>query len=177
MADETVDLRELLSRPMSDFPDLPDLPPRKDFFGKITGIQSKLSTQKQTPFFQIDAKLTDPGPNVTDADLKAIKDGGFSLGDYTVNANFYLTPNAIRMFRRFLTSIGFAENLNFVTALKLDENLNPTEETMKVLVGRDVVCRTQAADQASGRVYNNLDMMSGVQKEGDAKDAKNAPKS
>jgi hypothetical protein len=149
---------------MSDFPDLPDLPEKSDFFGKIVGIQSKLSTQKQTPFFQIDAKLSDPGPNVSQAALKPIADGGFSLSDYTVNANFYLTPNAIRMFRRFLTSIGFAENLNFIVALKLDENLNPTPATLETLVGIDVVCRTQARDAASGRVYNNLDQMVGVKK-------------
>lgn len=160
---ETVDLRELLSRPMSDFPDLPDLPPKSDFFGKIIGIQSKLSTNKGTPFFQIDARLTDPGPNVSAAALKKITDGGFSLADYNVYSEFYLTPKAMIMFRRFLTSLGFAENLNFIVALKLDENLNPTPATLEVLQGRDVSCRTQ--DYYNGRVMNKLDQMMGLKKD------------
>lgn len=163
MADnETVDLRELLSRPMSDFPDLPDLPPKQDFFGKIIGIESKLSSNKQTPFFQINARLTDPGPHVTTAMLKPITDGGFTLADYEVWCEFYLTPKAMIMFRRFLSSLGFAENLNFIIALKLDDNLNPTPATIELLTGMDVVCRTQAV--YNDRVFNKLDQMAGIKK-------------
>lgn len=156
------DLREMLSRPMSDFPDLPDLPPKADFFGKLVGVQSKLSSKKETPFFQFDARLVEPGPNVSPAALKTITDGGFTLADYQVWCEFYLTPNSIRMFRRFLTSLGFAENLNFIVAMKLDDNLNPTPDTMEIFRGMDVVCRTQ--DLYNGRVFNRLDQMSGVKR-------------
>ena len=158
-----IDLRDLLSKPMSDFPDLPDLPSAKHFYGKILQMTSGHSTQKKTPFYQFDVRLTDPGEDVTPAELKKIADAGFSLSDYQVYAQLYLTPNTMRQLRRFVQSLGFPPNISFVENLKLDEGCNPTSETQDVVRGLDVLVKTQSMAE-NGRVYNNLDQIAGVAK-------------
>lgn len=164
MSDDVLDLRDLLSKPGSDFPDLPDLPPAKTFFGKLLGVTADHSSVKKTPFFRFDIRLTDPGADVTEADLKPVKEGGFSLADYTFNADFYLTPNAMKMLRRFNDSLGFPSNVPIAELMKLDDNCNPTQETQELYRGRDVIVRTGPKDD-KGRVYNRADSCAGTKRE------------
>lgn len=165
MSDDALNLRELLGKPASDFPDLPDLPAKKTFYGKLIGIGADTSSQKQTPLFRASVRLTDPGKDVTEDDLKAMREGGFSLADYETFAEFYLTPNAMKIFRRFLESLNFPMNVRLAEMLKLNpENLNPTDETQELFRGRDVICRTGDKDD-KGRVYRRLDSIAGVKRD------------
>ncbi len=141
----TTDLRDLLSRNLGDFPDKPSLPGKKTFFGNIVGIQADKSSQKETPLYRFTAKLTDQGKDVTDLDMAPITSAGFSLSDYEASAEFYLTPNAMSMLRRFLVTLGFAQNINFFDALKLDPHGNPTEQTLEIIKGLPVVVVTPAS--------------------------------
>lgn len=153
MADEqTPDLLELLKKPMSEFPDLPNLPPKKHFYGKLTGVSAGLSSQKQTPFYNFKIRVTDAGKDVTETDLQAISDAGFSLADYEAGANFYLTQSALKMLRAFLTSLGFPPNVSFYDNLKLDEVGNPTTDTQEAIRGLDVMFQIPDPGD-NGRVY------------------------
>lgn len=153
MADETTpDLLELLKKPMSDFPNLPGLPPKKHFYGKLLSVTAGVSSQKGTPFYAFNIRITDPGKDVTAAELSAITTAGFSLADYEAAGNFYLTLKALPMLREFLDSLGFNSNVSFYDALKLDEVGNPTADTQDAIRGLDVMFRTPAAGD-SGRVY------------------------
>jgi hypothetical protein len=159
---DPVNIAELLKKPMADFPDLPNLPGQKWFYGKLTGeIDAQHSRTNATPFYHIGIRITDPGKDVTPADLEPITAAGFSLADYDAGANFYVTPNAMKMLRRFLGSLGFPENVSFLEALKLDDNGNPTAATKEVLRGRDVIFRTPAADDQKRVFINSVDMLSG----------------
>lgn len=161
---DPIDLRDLLNKPASDFPDMPDLPGAKTFYGKLIDVVADHSRQKQTPLFRFGVRLTDPGSDVTEAELAKIKDAGFSLADYQYSADFYLTPNAMRMFRRFTESLGFPTNVPFAEMLKLDDNCNPTEATKELIRGRDVIVRTPPMDD-KGRVYNRADSIAGVKRD------------
>jgi hypothetical protein len=164
MADEQtpVNLVDLLGKPMSDFPDLPNLPGMKWFYGKLLDVTADHSSQKKTPLYDFSIRITDPGKDVSAAELKAVTDAGFSLADYEAHAKFYLTPNALKMLRRFVTSLGFPPSVSFIEALALDPATgNPTAETKEKILGRDVMFRTPAADD-QGRVYlSNVDMVTG----------------
>ncbi len=162
---DALDLRELLNKPAGDFPDLPDLPPAKTFYGKIIGMVPGLSTQKQTPYFEFKVRLTDPGEDVDKREMDKIREAGFSLADYDTIAQFYLTPNAMKMFRRFQESLGLPINVPIVEVWKLDpQTLNPTDETQDLIRGRDVICRTGAKDD-KGRVYRRLDSIAGIKRD------------
>lgn len=154
MPDAPVDFRDLLNQPMSDFPDLPDLAPGKTYYGKLIGMSAGASRQKQTPLFHFDVRLTDPGPDVPKESLDKLSEGGFSLADYTVGADFYLTTNAMKMLRRFITSLGFSPNVSFAEALHLAETGEPTAETQDILRGKDVIIKTPPMNE-QGRVYAN----------------------
>lgn len=159
-----MDLRSLLTSPLSDFPDLPDLPGGKHFYGKIVGVESKNSSQKGTPFYQFNVRFTDPGKDVTKEELDKITSAGFSLADYQPYASFYLTPAAMKIIRRFMDSLGFPASASIVENLSLDDNFNPTAATIEKIRGLDVLCRTQKADE-QGRVYMNLDSIAGTKRE------------
>lgn len=166
MSDNTSDpinLQELLDSHDSDYPDRPELPEKKTFFGALTGeIRADLSKNKGTPFYHIGIRLTDPGKDVSASELSAITNAGFNLSDYEAGVDFYLTPKSMVMFRRFCESIGLDPNLSYREKLKLDERGNPTNETVEVLRDIPVVCRTPARGD-NGRVYiQNMDMVSGV---------------
>ena len=161
MADEPVDFRDLLDKPMADFPDRPSLPGKKTFFGKLTALSAGVSSQKGTPFFRFDARLTDGGKDVRPVDLEPIANAGFSLADYDVWAEFYLTPGAMPMLRSFLQSLGFSPSTTFKEALKLNDSGEPTADSQDAVRGLDIICRTQAAGD-NGRVYGRLDMMAGA---------------
>lgn len=160
MADEPVDFRDLLAKPLGDFPDRPSLPGNKTFFGKLVSIGAGVSSQKGTPFFRFDARLTDGGQDVKKSDLDAIVAAGFGLGDYDVWAEFYLTPGAMPMLRSFLESIGFSGSSTFKEALKLNDSGEPTAESQDAIRGLDIICRTQAPGD-NGRVYGRLASMAG----------------
>jgi len=155
MADEVVDFRDLLNKPMSDFPDLPDLPAQKHFFGKLISMNAGASRQKQTPLFHFDVRLTDPGEDVPPDFLKKLADAGFNLADYNqVGADFYLTANSMKMLRRFATSLGFSPNASFTEVFHLDTEGVPTNETQDKLRGLDVLVKIPSAGQ-NNRVYAN----------------------
>lgn len=163
MSENPIDIRELLDVPMSEFPDMPDLPGGKHFYGKLLSVSASRSREKQTPFFHFAVRLTDPGDDVPREALKTISDAGFSIGDYQVGADFYITPNKFtrQMLRRFLTSLGFSENMTFFECLKLAPDGNPTSESQDVVRGLDVVVRIPQPDE-NGRIYlNNVDMIAG----------------
>src|SRR5215469_5728035 len=109
MADETLNLADLLDVPLSNFKDRPEFPPQKTFYGKLIGMTEGASEQKETPYYLFDVRLTDPGADVPASFTKTLNDSGFSLGDYKCGARFYLTPNAMLFFKRFLLSLGFDE--------------------------------------------------------------------
>ena len=159
---QPVNLIELLGKPMSDFPDLPNLPGMKWFYGKLLDITADHSSVKKTPLYDFSIRITDPGKDVTAGEIKAISDGGFSLSDYEAHAKFYVTPNALKMLRRFVTSLGFPPSVSFIEALALDPTTgNPTDATKEKLRGIDVMFRTPAADD-QGRVFlSNVDMVTG----------------
>ena len=160
--DNTPDLLELLKKPMSEFPDLPNLPSKKHFYGKLTGMTSGHSSQKGTPFYNFKIRVTDAGKDVTPAELKVVTDAGFSLADYEVGANFYLTQSALKMLRAFLTSLGFPPNVSFYDNLKLDDVGNPTDDTQDAIRGKDVMFAVPAPGD-NGRVYlGNVDNLIGV---------------
>lgn len=163
-ASDPIDLRDLLNKPLGDYPDRPNLPGAKTFFGKLVKVETDHSRQKKTPLFRFFARLTDPGKDVTQAEMKAVADAGFSLADYEVFAEYYVTPNAMPIFRRFVESLGFPPNVTFVESLKLDENCNPTQETQELIRGKDVICRTQAPDD-QGRVFARLDSIQGTKRD------------
>lgn len=161
MADEQVDFRDLLAKPLGDFPDRPSLPGLKTFYGKLVSVSAGLSSQKKTPFFRFDARLTDGGKDVRKEDLNQIVASGFSLADYEVWAEFYLTPGAMPMLRSFLETLGFNGSTTFKEALKLNDQGEPTADSQEAIRGLDIVCRTQAPGD-NGRVYGRLDMMAGT---------------
>jgi hypothetical protein len=164
MANETVDLRDLLTAPLSNFPDKPNLPANKSFYGKILNMEATHSKVKGTPGFHVSVRLTDPGSDVTPSDLQKLSDAGLSLADYEVGSDFWLTPGSMTFLRRFLTSIGISENVSTAEALHLDEHFNPTSETRDIVRGLDVAIKTPPAD-AEGRVFtNNLDIIYGVKR-------------
>lgn len=164
MADnDTLSLRDLLEKPMSEFPDLPDLPAKKSFFGKLRAMSAGHTRTQGLPLYHIEVQLIDPGKDVPQTWLDDLKKAGFTLGDYNVYRDFVLSPNAMKFFRRFSDSIGMDPNKSTRENYKLDENYNPTTETQDVIRGKDVLCITQDAGD-NGRVYFNLDSIMGVKK-------------
>ncbi len=160
MTEETLDMRDLLHSPLSDFPDRPSLPAKALFYGKLIGLGADRSSQKQTPFLKFSVRLTEPGREVPLSAMNAIETGGFSLSDYDVWAEFYITKPAMPMLRGFLDSIGLGGK-SFVEALKLDpETCVPTAESQDVVRGIDVVCYTPEKGD-NGRVYGKLAMIAG----------------
>jgi hypothetical protein len=139
---------------MNDFPDLPDLPAGKTFYGKLLSLSAGQSSQKLTPLFHFDVRITDPGADVSPDVIKKIADSGFSLSDYNVGADFYLTPNAMKMLRRFLGTLGFSSNVTFREALHLTEKGEPTQETQEIVRGKDVMIKMPQMNE-NGRVYTN----------------------
>lgn len=136
---------ELLQKPMSDFPDMPNLPGDSFFFGKLLGVSAGHSSQKETPLFNFEIRPTAPGKDVPAKALEDMVNGGFTLADYTVQAQFYLTPKAMTMFRRFVVSLGFPESTPFIEALALNpETGEPTEETQERVRGKNVMFKTQS---------------------------------
>lgn len=160
---DPVNLQELLDTTDADYPDRPDLPEKKTFFGKLTGeIKADISQNKKTPFYHLGIRLTDPGKDVTPEEMSAITQAGFNLSDYEAGVDFYLTPKAMVMFRRFCESIGLDPTKTYRDKLKLDKNGNPTSETAELLRGIDVMCQTPPKGD-NGRVYiQNMNMVSGV---------------
>jgi len=163
MSDSPVDLRDLLDAPGTDFPDRPNLPGNKHFFGKLIDIKAGHSRNKGTPQFEFGVRLTDPGKDVSREDLAPIFDAGFNLADYNVTYVFYLTPKAMPMLWSFLESVGFQRTLGLRQALSLAPDGNPTAETIDKIRGLDVLCKTQPKDE-NGRVYSNLDTIVGVKR-------------
>jgi hypothetical protein len=160
MADEPVDFRDLLSKPLGDFPDRPNLPGAKSFYGKLLSLGAGVSAQKGTPHFRFTVRLTDGGQDVKSTDLEKIAAAGFSLADYEVYSDFWLTPNSMPMLRSFLVSLGFPENATFKEVLKLNDFGEPTSDSQEAIRGLDVIVRTQNADE-NGRVYAKLDRIAG----------------
>lgn len=163
MADETANFHELLDAPLSDFPERPTLPGLALFSGMLIGCTAGVSSQKGTPFLRFDVRLTDPGPSVPASAMKLISDAGFTLADYDVWGEFYLTKNAMPMLRTFLLSIGLNESMSTKEQLKLDDTYSPTPETQEVVQGCEVVCQTQAVG-SNGRVYGRLEKIAGTVK-------------
>lgn len=163
MADETVDFRELLEAPLSNFPDRPPLPADALFDGKLIGCSAGVSSVKGTPYLRFPVRLTDPGPQVPASAMKTITDAGFTLADYDVWSDFYLTKAAMPMLRAFLLSLGFSESMSTKEQLKLDDNYSPTEATQEAVQGIDVKAQTGKAD-VNGRVYSNLARLAGTVK-------------
>lgn len=163
MAEEqTTDIIDLLKKPMDDFPDLPSLPPQKWFYGKLIGVTAGHSSKKETPLYNFEIRITEPGKDVTPAELNAIESEGFTLADYKAAANMYLTPNSLRMLRTFLSSLGFPTNVSFFENLRLDESGLPTQDTQDLIRGKDVTFRTPARGD-NGRVYlGNVEQIQGV---------------
>lgn len=157
---DAVDFRDLLQKPLGDFPDRPNLPGAKTFYGKLISLTAGVE-KTGTPYFRFDGRLTDGGQDVKKTDLDALAAAGFSLADYEVYGKFWLTLNAMPMLRRFLESLGFNGSQSFAEALKLNEQGEPTVESQEVVRGLDFIGRTQPAD-AQGRVFSSLDMMMGT---------------
>lgn len=159
---ETPDMLALLQQPMSDFPDLPSLPEKKTFYGKILSVAAGASEQKQTPRYSFELRITDQGKDVTERDLAEMKTAGFSLADYNATAHFYLTPGALKMLRSFMTSLGFPENVSFFENMKLSPEGVPTEATQELFRGRDIMFTTPRKGD-NGRVYlGNVENCIGV---------------
>lgn len=156
MADgETTNFLDLLQRPLSDFPDRPNLPGAKYFYGKLVSVEAGASEQKETPMLLFKVKLTDPGQDVPKEALDKIANLGFTLADYDVGARFYLTRGAMVFLHRFLTSLGFGEGVTFIEALRLNPTTGePTDDTQDLIRGMDVMVKTPPADD-QGRVFLN----------------------
>lgn len=173
MSDSRINLRELLERPIGDFPMRPQLPGKRTFFGKITGLEASCETnQKQTPFLRFSARLTEPGKDVTAQDLEAILSSGFNLADYNVGRKFHISPTALPFLRQFLLSVGCPIGVGFIDFLALSREYDPldpvtykdavTPETIDRIRGLDIMIQTPAPDD-KGRVFaNNVDVFTGV---------------
>ena len=162
---DPINIQELLNSTSADYPDRPSLPEKRTFFGQLTGeIKADRSREKQTPFYHIGLRLTDAGKDVTQTDLAAITAAGFGLPDYECGVNFYLTPGAMPMLHRFCDSLGLDPNKSLREKLKLDSDGNPTQDTVEVLKGLPIMCRTPEKG-TNGRVYaQNMDMVAGTAK-------------
>ncbi len=165
---ETVDFRDLLRKPKSEFPDMPDLPAKKTFYGKLIKMTAGHSKNKGTPLFHFDVRLTDPGKDVTSSDMDKISKAGFSLADYPAGVDFYLVPGfPMRLIRRFINTLGFGnDSTSIFEDLKLDENCNPTDQTQDLLRGLDVMVITPAANDRGSVFVGNCDQIAGVQRQG-----------
>lgn len=168
MSDEAqVDFRDLLRKPKSEFPDMPDLPAKKTFYGKLIKVGAGHSKNKGTPLFHFDIRLTDPGKDVTAGEMKKVSDAGFSLADYQAGVDFYLVPGfPMRLLRRFVNTLGFGNDATSIFEdLKLDAACNPTDATQDLIRGRDVMVVTPAANDR-GQVYvQNCDQVAGVSRD------------
>lgn len=162
---DPVDLRDLLDKTSLDFPDRPNLPGSKYFYGRLVKMSSILSTKKETPGYQFDIRITDPGKDVSPVDMAAIRDAGFTLADYDCNTTLWLTKAAMPRMRRFLDSLGFDPNKTFREKLALDEKFNPTDRSQELIRGKEIMFQTPAADD-QGRVFlNGVDNVTGIKKD------------
>lgn len=161
---DTFNIGDLLDKPMSDFPDRPNLPGAKHFYGKITNFATTFSKVKKTPGYHVTVRLTDPGEDVTKAELDAIAAAGFNIGDYEAGADFWLTPNSGTFLRRFVASLGFPEGTSFRENLSLDGDYNPTPETIEKLRGLDVIVKTPAPNENGVVFIQNVETIAGVKR-------------
>ncbi len=160
----TVDLRDLLDKPGTDFPDRPNLPGGRYFYGRLIGIEAGHSKNKQTPLFHFDVRLTDAGKDVLSEEMEKVTSAGYSLADFRCGRDFYLTPNAMPMLWGFLESLGFQRTSGLRDTLSLDRDGLPTSATVDKIRGRDVLIKTPPADDR-GRVFiNNVDSIAGIQR-------------
>lgn len=161
MSDDTDLFLDFLSRPMSEFPDKPNLPANKHFYGKLVSLEmAQARNERKTPMYRFRIQITDPSPDVPRDWLDQIKNLGFSLSDFIVTADFFATFEARQFLKRFVISLGFAENVNVGHALRLSMTGGtagmPTEESQEAIRGLEVYFQTRAPDE-KGRVFNNVD--------------------
>lgn len=159
-----VDFRDLLRKPKSDFPDMPDLPGKKTFYGKLIKMSAGHSKNKGTPLFHFDIRLTDPGKDVTDQEMQKITSAGFSLADYPAGVDFYIVPGfPMRLIRRFVNTLGFGTDATSIFEdLKLDADCNPTDATQDLIRGKDVIVVTPAPNDRGQVFVGNCDSVAGI---------------
>ena len=127
-------------------------------------FSATFSRQKKTPGYHVGIRLTDPGQDVTKAELEAITGAGYNIADYECGSDFWITPGSMTFLRRFLLSLGFPESASFKENLSLDDSGNPTPATIDKIRGLDVLIQTPMADD-QGRVFiNNLDSVVGIKR-------------
>lgn len=174
MSDDVLDLRDLLDRPLSDFPDRPNLPGGKHFYGKLAGLEaSRETSEKATPFLRFTGRLTDPGEDVPKDEMAKLREMGFALSDYEFGRKFHITPGAMPFLRRFLVSLGASENVSFVKILALSPDYHPanpetyaraiTSQSIENIRGRDVLIKTPMPYGENRVVFlNNVDEIIGI---------------
>lgn len=102
----TIDFRDLLSRPASDFPEAPLLATGL-WKGVLLSDEFGRSDQKQTPFWQVTVRPTEPLEDVNPSEIE-----GLDLTQYEMEYIFYITPKALFMISKFQTSLGFDASMN-----------------------------------------------------------------
>ena len=158
--DDNVDLGELLRKPVSSFQRV-DLPAGVWFHGKLVSMEADVArNEKRTPFYRFHMRITEPGKDVPKKWLDELAATEFSLSDYDVISDFYLTGRALSALSNFVVSIGYSPNVNVFDVFKLDSDFKPTPETQEVIRGVDVMFRFEAAPD--GRVYPRASSFGGI---------------
>jgi hypothetical protein len=151
-ADMPVDLREMIARPMEDFPAQPLLP-TCHYFGQVVDVLTGLSKNVGTRYFAFICQPTE----VCDLDPegKAAQQtlNGVDLSDYEFPrrdrvgtglpaGQIWISPKAMSMNREFLTGMGFPE-------------AKPFDECIVEMRGRKVLMGIgREKSERNGREYN-----------------------
>lgn len=146
------DMRELLSRPLEDFPTRPLLPPCY-FYGECVDVVTGLSSNKGTRYF---AFICQPQEWVPESEPQGADEllGEFKLTDYEFPnrdrcgqglpaGQIWISPKAMPMNREFFDGMGFSSS-------------KPMQECIPEMRGRKVMMEIGVEQSQSGRNFNVL---------------------
>lgn len=97
---DTVDFRQLLSKPLDDVKKPPALP-AGSYRGAITKFEYGQSKEKKTPYVRFFFLLQAPGADISPDQLD-----GIDLAKRSPRKDFYITPDAEWRLKEFLESCG-----------------------------------------------------------------------
>jgi hypothetical protein len=150
--DDVLDFHQMLSAPIGSWEEA-ITPPVGHYKGEITRMEMLRSTQQKTPYLCFYSQLLEPQKDVPPDKMEGVnlrdwevpgRPGGF--GDA---CNFYLTPKARVMLRRFLESCGCGLETLATDFLKSNNNLRG----YPVLIG---IGHQEGTGNNKGRTFLNI---------------------